>query len=98
DSMQGVQALVDGVEQSRPVAVIEILYLRHQLVPVIGKAGVQFDLVVECANGSFVVGQQPDDKLFGGGFQQGYRARHAAARIEHHDRGDREVFAVKDDQ
>ena len=51
--------------------------------------------IVERAHHALIVGQQPDQELLGGALHEIERHRHAAARVEHDDDGDRLRLVVE---
>ena len=62
------------------------------------EARAELDLVVERADASLVLGQQPEQELFGGLAQQRDVAGHAAARVEHDDDRDRLNLVLEENE
>ena len=61
------------------------------------KLRAELNLVVERADPPLVRRQQPDQELLGGVLSRSRSSRHAAARVEHHDDGDRLDLVVEED-
>ncbi len=95
DSLELVETDGQRIVQTRAVAVVEAAHLRNQIVAVAAETSADFDLVVERADLRLVVGEQPDEELFGGVAQQRQAAGHAAARIEHDDDRDRKILVLE---
>ncbi len=89
DFVQHVDAGIDRVVQSRRVAELQILERADQVVAIAREGAAELDLVAEGADLSLVVGQHPEDELFGRRFEQIEVGGHARAEVEHDDDGER---------
>ena len=96
DFVELIEARVHRVVQARLVAEVEMLELGNQAVAVAGEPRGEFDLVVECPEGRFVVRQKAQQELFGAGVEILQAVGHADAGVEHHHDGERAHFVVED--